>query len=459
MEFLKLNCSQDNIINSYFSEGNSNQGFNPILEISALVINPGVKSLTRTLMKFDMAPLQEAINNGIISLSDPSLSATFKLYNVYDLTSEPLPANYDIFYLDEEWIEGNGWDTSTTGISNWNTRNSLSAWSTSGGTFSNSITSINFNTGEEDWIFDALSALQYWSNTSNVNAGIIIKLNDKEEDSTIASSLSATTYSKKMIYGREANNIFRPSINIQWQDKFTDNSSQLYYGSSGVLYFYNRNQQGYSDLDGTNDFPGILSITGAASTSLTAAILISGVTGQRVQTGIYKFNVPTIPLSGVSLTSTFAVWTFTNSLSAGIPSTNKEIIINSPVFNQAIESIHGFQLSVVNFKERIKAGDKIQYSVFIKKVSDVLDTLTAGSTNINSYLATQGYWKIVDERTGFDIYPWMDLHYNDTVNFFNLDTQYLYAERAYRIVLKIIEGGREFVFDTPNYYYQFYLYE
>lgn len=457
MEFVKLNCTKDNVINSSYT--GSNQGYSPVLEIYSKPITNNDREVSRVLLYFDLTDYDNAINQNILDPDTMSMSATLKLYNVYNKLEEKRNATYNIYRITNDWLEGTGYDVSTTGISNWYQRDTSNLWTTTGGDFAvTSITSVTFSTGDEDWVIDIKDTLSGWQTGAYQNYGLLIKLDDNLEFPDPTSAITASVYGKKVLYGREANNIFTPSINIQWKNKFTDNSSELYFGSTGEVLFYNRNKQGYADLNGTSGFPGYLSITGAASTSLSSSILMTNVAGTRIDQGIYKFNLPTIPLTGASLTSTYIVWTLTSSLSAAVPKVVKQITINSPVFNQSIEYAQGFTMSVMNFKDRIITGDKIRYSVFFKKITDTLTTLTAGSTALNSYIVTEGYWKIVDEKTGTDVYPWMDLNYNDLVNYFVLDTKYLKQNRAYRIVIKIIEDEREFYFDAPKYFHVFYLY-
>jgi len=461
MGFIKLNCSADNILNSYYPK--SNQGFNPILDVYAQIKNSNTKELARSILKFDLSDLNIALQNNLFSLTSNSVTAVCKLFNVFSNDVPPADVNYDIHKVTSNWSEGIGLNVSTTGASNWIQTSTTSNWTSSGGDyFPTALTSINLAVGNEDLIFDIKNQLIDW--TTGSNFGLIIKLQDQYESAT--GSLSGTSYYAKRFFGRSTNSIFAPRIEITWNDKFSDTSNNLMFGQTGSLYFYNKTSNVYVDLNGTSGFPGYLGLTGnglnssiTTSASSVTSIILNYVPGSRIDSGIYKFDLPAISYSAATLSAIYAMWTITSSLSAAAPVITKPIKIKSPIVNESLDFNLKFKMAIANFQERIRLGDKFKYSVFFTKQSDTLKTLTSGSTAINSYIATNGYWKVVDDRTGFDIYPWDYLSYNDQMNFFNFDSKYLQPQRPYRLVFKLIEGDRIYIFDTPTYYFNFYLYQ
>lgn len=457
--YIKLKADKDNNINSFYRD--SNQGANPILEIFARTsLTGGAKQVSRSIIRFNLTAMTEAINTGKLSLTSSSVSANLKLYNVF---SEDLPMSsvvFDVHRLTSDWDEGYGVDVSTTGFSNYLNRTSTNLWTASGGDFGTALTSITADLGDESWSFNIKPSLQHWLTAANY--GLIVKLADSYESST--GSLSAQDYFVKRFYGRGTQTIFEPRIDIQTSDKFTDDTQFLFFGSTGSVYFYNKNQGRYADLNGTSAFPGYLSLSGrGVNTSLTTSassvtsIFLSAISGSRTSTGIYKFEIPSITLTAASLSAWWLVWSFTGSLSAIVSQISKPITIFSPINNFSLESNNRFQASIINFRSEIASGEKVNYSVFFKRFSDSLSPLTAGSTAINSYIVRNGFWKVVDDRTGTDVTPWEDLSYNDTINYFSLDTNNLYPNRPYRVVLKVVESDKEFFFENPEYYYNFYL--
>lgn len=453
MGFLRLPCVKSTTINSYFND--ANYGTNPIQEIysNLRVIE---KENSRILLQFSLSSLSALIADNKIDLLSNSTTANLKLYNVYSNELPPESVVYNFHTLTEQWEEGLGYDVSSSGQANWNYRDSVNLWSTSGGTFNSTpFASLSSTIPESDLVVDIAPTLSSWLTGSN--NGVIVKLSDFYESST-------SNFNIKKIYGRLTNTILYPTIEISWNDKFTDDINFLYFGSTANVYFYNKLKGKYSDIDSSNNFPGYLSLTGngvdtsqTGSASSLTSIILSGITGQRIDTGIYKFNIPTISYTAASLSSFKAVWTITSSLSAVKEKISKDITINSPLENNDIDFTTNFQIAISQFQNDVKFGDILKYNLFVKRKTVALETLTASSTAINSYIISDGYFKIVDERTGLDVIPFDYLSYNDSMNYFTIDTNLLIPERPYRIVFKFVEDSNNYIFDSPDYYYIFYL--
>lgn len=458
MSYIKLECSKSSSINSYFL--NSNFGLNPIVEIYAIP-KLSVGEVSRSLFQFSLSSLQEKMNLGKISLTSNSTSAYLNIYNVYSSEPPPQTVVYDFYTLNEEWDEGFGFDETTTGVCNWRYRKDDVLWSLSGGSFSGlPFASVTSDIPSADFRVDIKEVLKGWTTTST-NCGIIIKLSDIYENSV--TSNESKSYTIKKLFARNTNTILHPFIGIQWNDKFTDDVNSLYFGSTGNIYFYNKINGMFSDIDGTNDFPGILSLTGIGRTVLTGSgssltsVILTDIQGIRNSKGIYKFSIPTISYTAAALSSIVANWTITSSLSAVKEKFDKQLYIKSPIQNNSNDYSAGFQINVSNFKSKVVKGDILEYNLFVKRKIGALETLTASSTSISSYIITNGFWKLVDEKTGIDVIPWENLNYNDQTNFFSIDTQFLTSERPYRIIFKFIEMEKIFIYDSPEYYYQFYL--
>lgn len=451
-------CNKSTFINSYFL--GLNGGTNPIVEIFSKTTG-NQREVSRSLFCFSLSSLENKINLGEFSLTSNSVSANLRLFNVFSEEIPPQNVTYDFHTLSENFDEGFGYDASTTGIVNWEYRKNNIPWSISGGSFSSTpFASISLIEPQDDFKVNIKNVVKDW--LTGENCGIIVKLADNYESYT--GTLSSSNFYIKKLFGRFTNTILYPFIEILWDDKFVDDINFLYYGSTGNVYFYNRFKGKYSDIDGTNDFPGFLSLSGTGvdssqtgSASSLSSIFISNINGQRIDTGIYKFVIPTISYTAGLLNYTQAVWTITSSLSAVRSKISKQIRINSNLDNNAIDFATDFIIAISNFKSEVTKGDILKYNLFVKRKSVPLETLTASSTSIDSFIVTNGYFKLVDERTGVDTIPWQDLSYNDTMNFFQIDTSFLDSDRPYRFVFKFIENENIHIFDYPEYFYSFYL--
>jgi hypothetical protein len=457
MAYIRLKADKSNTINSYYPY--SNQGDNTSIELYAKNIS-GYRIKSRGLFNFDFTDLWKAYQDGTFNPNN-SFTAIATFYNMYsDAYIPPTNVIYNISTLTSDWYMGNGIDITTTGYSNWYqaTNSSPTGEWTSGLVIYDRFTdwdgSASITSDFKNVVIEYLTGA-----TSGTNYGYVINLDSLYESST------ANNYDRKLLFSSKTNSIFYPRIDIVWKDKFSDDFKNLYFGSTGTIYFYNKQRGVYADLDGTNPFPGYFTITGTGinyavtgSASSLTGVIITGVSGSRVSTGIYKFELPVIPYTYGQLTNNKAIWVITSSMSAVVASVTKPVTIHSPVNDESLDFNVKFNVSMVNFKERIKVGEKFQWTIYFRKESDIVTSLTAGSTAINSYIATDGYWKIVDERTGVDVYPWQEMNYNDTINFINFDTKYLDPYRPYRLVMKINEGDRSYYFDTPDNYFVFNTY-
>ena len=456
MGYLRLECSKCNTINSYHTT--SNAGLNPILEIYSQLVPNGTKINSRALIQFSLSALDRITTNSA-SLSSNTISAYLRLYNVFSEDEPIKDSNFEFYRVDQEWDEGFGYDTSTSGSSNWVYRKENTLWSSSGGAYSSVFSTLPSN-DYADFKVNIKQPFNHWLTADNY--GVIVKLDDASE--AITGSLSAKNFYTKKIFGRLTNTILKPFIEILWNDKFSDDINFLYFGSSAQVYFYNKIKGKFTDIDGINNFPGYLSLTGngidtsqTGSASSITAIIHSSITGLRTNTGIYKFNIPDIPYGSASCDNFYVVWTITSSLSSVINNINKSVIINSPLQNNANDFTNDFKIAISNFKENVNFGDILKYNLFIKRKSAPLQTLTASSTSLDSFIVTNGFWKLIDERTGIDMIPYQEISYNDTINFFEVDTNNLIPKRPYRFVFKFIEDDNVFIYDYPEYYYTFYL--
>lgn len=416
------------------------------------------REISRSLFQFSISALQELVDSGDIDLSSTSVSANLKLYNVFSDEVPPQNVEYNFFNLTEDFDEGFGFDQSTSGIANWLYRKNNILWSTSGGSYN--LTSLSASViltePQLDFSVNIKNNLKDWL-TGN-NYGIITKLSNYYE------SLTSSDFYIKKIFGRLTNTIMYPIIDVQWDDKFTDDINFLYYGSSANIYFYNKSKGRYVDIDSTNNFPGFLSLSGTGvdssqtgSLSSLSSVFISGVSGQRINTGIYRFRIPTISYTAGLLNYNKAIWNITSSLSSVVSKISKNIIINSPLENNASDFATDFIIAVSNFQSEVKFGELLNYNLFVRRKSVALETLTASSTSLNSYIVQNAYYKLIDERTGIDVIPWESISYNDTMNFFKVNTAFLDTERQYRFVFKFVEEDNIFIFDSPEYIYSFYL--
>jgi len=284
--------------------------------------------LSRTLIHFDLDPLQELFEEGKLDLSHNSFKCFISLKDVYG--GQPTPSNFtiDVFPMSASWSEGIGKDVayySDEDKCNFLSASSDALWAsegcasecfstgsgdyiTSSITIANTKVSQTFVKGTEDLLVDV---------TNIISATIKGDLPDQGFRLSFSSAIEADTktYFVKRFASRHAyDESKRPKIIVKFDDSILDDTSNLYLDSpvSSSLFLYN-----YVHGQLANLLSGSTSVTGSNSILLELQSEVTGAGqyslyftgsqhkfGTNFSTGIYSASL-TLPLSNENIKTSF----------------------------------------------------------------------------------------------------------------------------------------------------------
>jgi len=247
--------------------------------------------LSRILIHYDLQPLRDLINEGLIDISNGSFNCSVKLFDVYG--GQPTPSNFTavLHPLSRSFDEGLGKDVvyhADRDVSNFlSGSRSGGAWllsgcSAGGGlpgtvdyiTASTSIlsgvdleSSQLFLTGEENLEIDVTLIVSATLAGLLPDEGFRIALDSSHET-------DLRTYFVKRFGGRTAfNEAKRPKLVVKFDDSIQDDSTSLYLDSPSKIFLRNYVHDAPANLTSGS---GFTEITGSNSLILKLATEISG---------------------------------------------------------------------------------------------------------------------------------------------------------------------------------------
>lgn len=479
MSIVRAYASQDTWVNE--SVTGANYGLSPILEVwNKYNHTYERKELARTLIKFDLEDLKNDINNKKFPdpQNDNSVSAYIYMFNAPH--GEIQASNFDIwaFPLTASWVEGKGLDNDNgshkdsanifyaDSVNLWTDLNSGTAGDaylgSHDGNYDSNSASMNFVNGEENLKLNITNWFNEYLSGASANNGFLLRMSDYQEAQTdveavaagAPTSVTGVSYFTKKFYGRETNTRKRPYIQLEWPGEIKDDRKSIRFSQTGDLYFYNVVDGVYEDLNGTNNFPGFVTISADG-----VAISPLNLTASRVSTGIYKVNIGTAqndneeiftPID-ISLSSTEVFtdsWTVTSN---GYTVTNNfNFDANLPVGSNSYIDTSNIQVNLMNLKSNYDYGSISNIRIFVKDRGTVLSTVTGSSTALSNFIVKDGYYQIREKATDMVEIDYLRLSYDERGNYFNLNTENLYPDIEYKVILKLNIRGETALIDDPE---------
>ena len=317
--------------------------------------------------------------------------------------------------------------------------------SNNGGSWYSSISASIVTYGTEHSIFDVKNIVDCWVNDEIPNYGFLIKLNDLYEESVRHNSLTGQEFFK-YYYSRHTHNIFRPYLEIYYDDAICNDRNVFYRGLNQNLYKSMIIYDDIVDLNETGNFPGTVDIYERVTTTAgTSAVLYkSGLQATRRSQGYYYttfsytgssssiVDVWNFDINQVSNTASLSAYmdyinmTFANGLSGA--STIVSQFDDSPIKRIEIRNINDYYLN----------EDLIRLEFYFYKNNSIIPTYTYMSNSIpNSAKATvkEAYVSFVELSTGLVVVPPIKLNYNDSISWIELSSSIFYKNKTYYPIL------------------------
>jgi hypothetical protein len=430
----------------------ANTGASPILRLENIF--DGVKNrkqFSRIIVRFGLSSLTGSIVNDKKypdPRTDSTVTAYLYMFNAPHGDEQARSFDINVHPLTQTWAEGSGLDMDTlteTGFAHALSAETTVAWTTTGGTYQvdPSSATMKFNHGEENLKVDVTTIFKDWMDGNSANEGLILKMTDNQEIKTGA--LSAVSIHTKKFYARETNTTKQPYIQLEWDGSINDFRNFVEFNSSADLFFYNIKNGQLADLNGTGPFPGNVTLSGLSGSSYSG--ITTSLTAARHSKGVYRANTNVFPLTANEYSAYKDNWFLSASPTANY--TFDFTAINpASGFDNFVTS--QYRISFQNLREHYDKGSIARVRVHIKDDKTTLEALTAGTTAVDNFIVTNGTYEIRETRTDHVEQSAVNVSYDTNGNFFEIDTNNLYPNIEYKIVLNLWMRGEKFVYDYPN---------
>lgn len=464
MAYIRIKPQKDTFISEKYDEYNF--GRDAQLLVGSFFYNDDVtgemdvaKYRTRSLIQFELSDYAS------LSSLTGSITANLVLFdnsNVFEHKNSD-PFIIDVYAASLSWIEGAGFEDHSFGsfnslndsalrknasmVSNWNMRDAYnnnwsgsaivgSTTSVSGGAWFPSISANMQTYGFEHLVIDVTSMVSKWLNGEIDNNGFLIKLNDHWEAPSNY-SITGINYFKQFT-SRHSQTVYRPYLEIIYDTKISDDRGCVYKNMPQKLFLYNFLNGKLTDFDGTNDFPGTVSVAECGATSS----LTSGLPATRFAEGIY-YTTFSYTGSAVKLIDT---WTLTSSASAMVSSITSEVVVKQTYSYDSMFNVDERVQAIIfqNMQNSYKIGTVFNLRILFVYPWTSKQTLTAfyESRVSNIRVMKESWISFVDVDNGIVAIPPLPLNYDSKGNWIEIDTNNLEGNRRYVPILYYYEQGQ-----------------
>lgn len=450
------------IASGYYSDFNA--GFNP----GALLWYGGTgrrASVSRHLLQFDLAELQQKINSKEIN-TDYISSYRLKMTNVvpdgellesdfeFDRRGKKIASSFDLiaFPINKSWDQGRGYDllgteyikisegdTNLTGYSNWNYATSTTLWDEPGifanPTGSTAVTyysTQHFDVGDENMDMDITTFVNDWLSGGSQNNGIAIAYSREFELN------SGSTRYLSRFYTEKTNTAFKPYIEVVYDEQVVEDDR--------LRVANNRVSRLFLNVFSGNSSANYFSAGTVDIKTMSNVNVVTGLTPTQLTKGVYYVDVF---MSAATKNQRYKdVWNGI-TFQPGVDQQNFEqqfqilgnYYTNFPrETNEYVVSLYG-----LSNNEILKRGEVIRIYA---------DTRVEYSTKSpNEYYGLE-YRLVQNEIT--EVIPWSKFNYividNCSKEFIDLDTSWLLPNQNYTIELRVNELGTKRILDEDIYF-------
>lgn len=442
---------------------------------------PNVET-SRILIKFDLDPLRDLVQEKRLDYSSPSFWCKINLKDVYG--GQPTPSNFtvDVFPLSSSFEEGLGKDVvflSDRDACNWITASLGNAWFVTGcaqpcdaqlggGDYITSSVSLAntksdqyFKTGEEDLLVDVTSIVSATLAGEIPDEGFRISFNNSIEQNT------ETYFVKRFGASAAYDETKHPRLIYGFDDSITDDSQNLVFDKSCKIFLRNYVA---GDLDNMLSGSSLVSVTGSNSLLLklstndvsggyslyftgsqysysnSTSAYVSGTYFAPALVNSFDANLTTALSVSSSLRFT-PVWT---SLDGTVVYNSGSLLtFNKPSRGPSLEALKNYVVSVLDVKSSYRKTDPILVRVNIFDRTSPLVKVVKVPVELSGIVINDVFYEVRDANTGEVIMP-HDAPYNatkvssdDKGMFFELDASSLFPNRTYSIDIVIDNNGRK----------------
>lgn len=504
--FIILTSSADTYITDKIIGGNlratdANVGRAGTLDLFKLYAESAISGtdepieISRLLVKFDMSPLR-AMTSSLLDLNSTSFRATLQLFDVLGGQTNPSNFNVIAFPLSQSFDEGRGRDIGQFGdldranfITASYSNGANNVWFASGANAQgllgsddidiissgnlqdgdgekNLWKSQHFATGREDLSIDVTTVVSATLAGQIPDHGFRISFSGSEETD------DKSRFVKRFASRHSSNRALHPRILVSWDDTLFDNSEDFYFDSTGSIFLNSFVRNRPANL-----------VSGSALTPITGQDSLI----MKLQTGSYvkyvtasQFARGLNNVTGV-YSATFAIASDDKTVYSGTQTLEQLVAVSGSVtFDQWWQSLDGtvgyhtgsltvrrlertsfnaipkeLDFICTNSRPTFRIGETHRFRVFVRDL-DAKRNAVKVPLRLQSIIADQAYYSIVDRQTGGVVVPFLAANNGTRLSadsdgmFFDVNMSGLPIGRQYGIQLRVDDFGVTGIYDMHN---------
>lgn len=437
--------------------------------------------LSRVLMHFDLSPLKNAVESGVVDISHSSFWCRLQLNDVYG--GQPTPNNFTltVFPLSASFSEGFGknisyysdvdaanWLSSSTGVL-WNlsgselagTATSMCDYITSSISLANTMLEQKFPLGTEDLSIDVTSIISATLSGELPDSGFRLSLSPQMEQDT-------NTYFVKRFASRHAfDETKRPRLVFGYDDSTTDDTQNLTFDIAGRIRLYNsvagkmiNLKSGGVDVVGLNCLALRLepAIVGMPSFYFTGSQAVVGI---NYSSGSYYADVQ-VPSTGslsqhISQSGSIKFRPIWTSLDSSVTfTTGSSLTISKSTASNDSGALQKYIVTVNGIKQDYRVDETVDAQVNVFNYSSPLLKVVKVPVETPSIVFPDSYYRVRDVTLDKAVVPFDDVKNSTRLSsdgsnmYFKLDADVLNPERTYVIDIMIKSMGMTRVFENAS---------
>jgi len=466
------------------------------------------REMSRILIKFNLKPLRDMVNDGLIDINSSTFSAKIKLHDIYG--GQTTPSNFKLIALplSQSFDEGIGRDiikfrdldssnyitaSVTSGVPTlWNQQGALAS-GTLGSTNIDVIVSGNLAGPAGDATYTNLSSEQIFTKgsedlildvTNTISGTVSNLMSDHGFCIAYSGSYEKDNYSyfvKRFASRHVSKEAIRPKLIIRYDDSISDNNNNFIFDMSGTLYLNNFHRGTLSNImsgaaatEVSGDNSLILTLkSGSASDGKYFQKIVTASQhkiGINEKTGIYSASFAISQFSSSnhtgeirngslqsevnsSMSASFtAIW---GSLDNTVGYHTGSIVVKSPFRTSFNGSVNRLLLSFTNLQKKYRQNDRVKIRVFIEDRDRQL-IFKKKPIESKSQVYQNMFYQIRDAQNNDIIIPF-DYNKNSTKlssdsegMYFHLYMDSLPKNRSYKIEFLIRDFDNDLFLDDDN---------
>jgi len=451
MAIKRYTATLDNTITNAYKDNlttrgtDANMGASDVLEVFSIYGQASTSSAetARALLQFDTDAIQADRTADRIPAAG-NVSFYLRVHNAPHGQTLPKDYNLTVLALSRSWEEGYGLDMEgyrDVDASNWINATTNVTWSAEGGDFHSAPEYTQaISDGTEDIEIDITTLVEQWLTGSKANYGLGIKLSASHEAD------ARSFYTKKFFARGSEFHYLKPKIEARWETGIQDDRGNFYASSSLVpaadnlntLYIYNRVRGVLKDIPvETTDLKMSLY---AGTTGPTGVAIASSGSVTKVATGIYASEI------AIDTTASYLYDVWHSGATQYV--TGSRISVRSFAAESSADT--GEHVSnIVNLKERYSQDESARMRLFIRDKNWNPTIYTVATTNIETKIINEAYYKVYRITDGFDVIPYgtgdvefTKMSYDKDGNYFDLDMSLFEKDYSYGIKVAYKNSGR-----------------